>query len=144
LLESVPRMAVAVEVVAALEVEEVVGQPATNAIVQGISQESAPKEIVATSAMVPVTLLAIVRVRMTREVVTTDVVVVAIVQVVNRVILAERVVTFPEIARLVAVEVVVVVVEAVEVTVTIVASQVISAGTALTRGNSIFPTCKRF
>jgi len=135
---------VVVAAVDALEVEEVVGRPATNAIVLDISQENAPKAIVATSVTEPAISPGIAQVRMTREVVvvTTEEAVEVIV-VVNLVILVERVVTFPEIARLVAVEEVVVV-EAVEVTVTIVASQVISAGTALTRGNSIFPKCKRF
>jgi len=136
LLESAPRMAVVVAAVAP-EVEEVVGLPATNAIAPGISLESAPKEIVATSAMVPVTLLAIVQVRMTLVVV---VVVTGVMDVeeeevvVSPVILVERLVTFPEIARLVAVVVEEAV--AVEVTVTTVASQAISAGTALTRGKT--------
>lgn len=136
MLESAPRMAVVVAAVAP-EVEEVVGLPATNAIAPGISLESAPKEIVATSAMVPVTLLAIVQVRMTLVVV---VVVTGVMDVeeeevvVSPVILVERLVTFPEIARLVAVVVEEAV--AVEVTVTTVASQAISAGTALTRGKT--------
>jgi len=136
LLESAPRMAVVVAAVAP-EVEEVVGLPATNAIAPGISLESAPKEIVATSAMVPVTLLAIVQVRMTLVVVVVVTGVMDVeeeVVVVSPVILVERLVTFPEIARLVAVVVEEAV--AVEVTVTTVASQAISAGTALTRGKT--------
>jgi len=129
-------MAVVVAAVAP-EVEEVVGLPATNAIAPGISLESAPKEIVATSAMVPVTLLAIVQVRMTLVVVVVVTGVMDVeeeVVVVSPVILVERLVTFPEIARLVAVVVEEAV--AVEVTVTTVASQAISAGTALTRGKT--------
>lgn len=134
MLESAPRMVVVVAVVAP-EVEEVVGLPATNAIAPGISLESAPKEIVATSATVPVTLLAIVQVRMTLAVVVVGTGVMDAEEVVvSPVILVERLVTFPEIARLGAVVVEEAV--AVEVTVTTVASQVISAGTALTRGKT--------